>query len=119
MIPFSLGEVETLPDFSLRALSIRSELVSVKDQTGQINKLTGKYIMEMPNMKHIQLCMTYFEIYFIRFECQPQSDQLSIILTPSIELIFKNLETSDIEMNPSHSIIEPIVNRKSGNTFHH
>ena len=36
-----------------------------------------------------------------------------------MELIFETLETSDIDMNPYQSIIEPIVNRYFGNTFHH
>ena len=36
-----------------------------------------------------------------------------------MELIFENLETEDIEMNPYHSMIEPIVNRNFGNKFHH
>ena len=49
--------------------------------------------------------MTYFELDFRRFERQPQSDQLSIIFTPSMEVIFGALKTLDIDMNPSHSMI--------------
>ena len=36
-----------------------------------------------------------------------------------MEVIFETIETEDIDMNPYHSIIEPIVKRKFGNTFHH
>ena len=63
--------------------------------------------------------MTSFELDFRRFKRQPQSDQLSIIFTPSMELIFGILETADIDMNQYHSIIETIFNRNFGNTFHH
>ena len=35
VIPFCLGEGETLPDYHLRALKIRSELELMIDQTGQ------------------------------------------------------------------------------------
>ena len=91
----------------------------MKDQTGYINNLTGNYIREMSNLKHLQPYMTSFELDFRKFECQSQSDQLSIILTPSIELIFEALETDDIEMYPSHSMLDPIFYRNFGNTFHH
>ena len=47
VIPFHLGEGETLPEFHLRALTIRSELDLMQYQTGQINNLAGKYIMEL------------------------------------------------------------------------
>ena len=45
LIPFCLGEGESLTYFHLRALEIKSELILMKDETGQINNLTGKYIM--------------------------------------------------------------------------
>ena len=45
LIPFRLDEGEPLPDFHLRALAIRSEILIIRDQTGQINNLTGKVIM--------------------------------------------------------------------------
>ena len=54
VIPFCLGEVEYLPDFNLRYLAIRIELVFMIYKTGQINNITWKYIVEMSNMKHIQ-----------------------------------------------------------------
>ena len=42
VIPFRLGEGESLPDFHLRSLATISELVFMKYQTGQINNLPGK-----------------------------------------------------------------------------
>ena len=60
VIPFHLGEGEHLSDFHLRALAIRSELVLIRDQTVHIKNLTGKYIMELSNMKHLQQYMTSF-----------------------------------------------------------
>ena len=62
VIPFHLGKGEHLSDFHLRALAIRSELVLIRDQTVQIKNLTGKYIMELSNMKHLQQYMTSFDL---------------------------------------------------------
>ena len=42
VIPFRLDEGENLPYFQNRALEIRNELILIKYQKGQINKLTGK-----------------------------------------------------------------------------
>ena len=75
--------------------------------------------MELSNLKHLQCYMNSFEIDFRRFESQPQSYQLSITFTPSMEIIFETLETVDINMNPYHLMIKPIVNRNFGNTLHH
>ena len=47
VMPFRLGEGEPLSDYYLRSLAIISELVLMKYQTGQINNITGKYIMEI------------------------------------------------------------------------
>ena len=58
VIPFRLGEGETLPDFHFRSLVIISELVLMRYQTGHINNFTGKYIMELSNLNHIQCYMT-------------------------------------------------------------
>ena len=102
VIPFRLGEGEPLPYFHLRDLEIRSEIVLMRDQTGQIKNLTGKYIMELSKLKHLQCFMTSFDICFRRFERQPQSDQLSIIFTPSMEVISETMEISDIDTNPPH-----------------
>ena len=84
VIPFRLGEGEPLTYFHLRDPSIRSELVLIIYQTLQIKNLTVKYIMELSNLNHIQRYMTSFEIDFRSFERQPQSDQLSILFTPSM-----------------------------------
>ena len=119
VIPFRLGEGEPLPYFHLRALAIRSELVLMRYKTGHINNLRGKYITELSNMKYVQLCMTSFELDFRRFERQPQSKQLSIIFTHSMERICETLEIYDIDMNTYHSMIENIVNRNFGNKFKH
>ena len=119
VIPFRLGEGEPLSDFHLRALAIRSEVVLMRDQTVQINNLTGKYIMELSKLKHLQRYTTSFELEFRRFERQPQSNHPSITFTPKTEEIFETLETADIDMNPSHSMIEPIINRNFGNTSQH
>ena len=54
VIPFLLGEGETLPDFYLRDLASLSELVLLRYPTVRINNFTGKYIMELSNLKHIQ-----------------------------------------------------------------
>ena len=42
VISFRLGEVETLPQFHLRDLQIRSENFLLQYQTRKINNLTGK-----------------------------------------------------------------------------
>ena len=88
VIPFYLGGKESLPDFHLRSLAIINELVLMRYQTVHNKNLTGKYIMELSKPKHLQRYMNSFEIDFKRFERKPQSDQRSIILTPSMELIF-------------------------------
>ena len=54
VILFFFGQGEALPYFHLISLTIRSGLEFMRDQTGQINKLTGKYIKEMSDLKHIQ-----------------------------------------------------------------
>ena len=45
VISFFLGKVETLPQFYLNSPQIRSEIFLLRYETGQINNLTGKYIM--------------------------------------------------------------------------
>ena len=45
VILFRLCKEETLPDFYLEALTIRSELDLMQYQRGQINNLIGKYII--------------------------------------------------------------------------
>ena len=61
--------------------------------------------------------MTPFELDYRKFEYHSQSQKLSMTFTPIIEEVFKTLETADIDMTPSHSMIEPIVNRNFGNTL--
>ena len=101
VIPFRLGEGEPLPDFHLIALVIISELLFRIYQTGQINNITRKYITELSNMKLLQHYMNSLDLDFRRFERQPQSNQLSIIFTPSTELIFETIGTEDIANNLS------------------
>ena len=89
----------------------------MRDKTGQINHLTGKYIIELSNLKHLKLYMTSYELEYMRFELRPQSNKLSLTFTPKMEELFLTLETSDIDMNIYRSTIETIVNRNFGNTF--
>ena len=42
VVPFRLGEGETLHQFHLKALKFRSEIFLFQDETVQINNLTGK-----------------------------------------------------------------------------
>ena len=74
--------------------------------------------MELSKLKHIQHYITSFQIALRQFERSPQSDQLKYTFDQPIELIFEAMETDDISMTPSWSIIDPIVNRNFGNTFH-
>ena len=55
----------------------------------------------MSNMKLLQHYMNSLDLDFRRFERQPQSNQLSIIFTPSTELIFETIGTEDIANNLS------------------
>ena len=61
MIYFYLGEVETPPQFHLRALQIRSEMFLLQYQTGHIKNLIGKYIMKLSKLKYLQRYMNPFE----------------------------------------------------------
>ena len=65
----------------------------------------------MSELKHLQRFMTSFNLDFIIFEHQPQSDQPFTIFKPSIELIFETLETDEIYMHPYHSMTDHIINR--------
>ena len=60
----------------------------MRDKIGHINNLTGKYIMELSKLKHIQCYMTYFDIAFIPFE---QINQLKHAFNHSIELVFETM----------------------------
>ena len=73
----------------------------------------------MSKLKHIQRYMTSFEIAYRQFENKPKSDQIPLTFTPKMKEIFETIETSNIEMNPNHSMIEPTVNSNFGNKFQH
>ena len=75
--------------------------------------------MELSKLKHLQIYMTPFDIYYRKFERYTQSQKLYITFNPTIEEIFETLDTADIYMTPSHSIIEPIVNHNFVNIFQH
>ena len=75
--------------------------------------------MELSNFKHLQRYMTSFEIYYRKFERLPQIQQLSTTFNPTIEEVFETLDTADIDMSSSHSMIKPIVNHNFGNKFQH
>ena len=47
VISFFLGEGETIPQFHLRAIHIKSEIFLLQDITVKTNNLTGKYITEL------------------------------------------------------------------------
>ena len=91
VIPFHPGEVEHLPDFYLRALTIISELELMIYQKGKINNPKGKYIMKLSKLKHLQWSMTSYEIEYRRFERHPQSGQPSLTFTPKMEEILETL----------------------------
>ena len=64
--------------------------------------------------------MTYFEMDYRNFDGKPQRHQLSIDFKTIIEKCFENHETSDIDTTTtvSPNMVEPMVNRNFGNTFH-
>ena len=71
-------------------------------QIGQIEKPTGKYIMELSKLKHIQIYTTPFELDYRKFEHLPQIQKISTTFTPTIEEVFETLEIKDIDMELSH-----------------
>ena len=119
MIYICLGKGGTLPQFHLQDIQARSSIFLLKDETGHINNLTGKYIMKLSKLKHIKRYMTTFELYCINFECLPKRQQLSTIFNYTIEEVSETLKIVYVDMSTAHSMIEPIVNRNFGNTFHH
>ena len=74
----------------------------MQDQTGQINNLTVKYIMELSKLKPIQRYMTTFELNHRIFERHPQIQQLSLTFILRIKEVFENLEKVDIYMTLPH-----------------
>ena len=63
--------------------------------------------------------MTTFELEYGKFEILPQKDLLSNTFRSTIGEVFETLDTDDLDMSTSHSMIDPIVNIKFGNTFNH
>ena len=98
VIYFLLGEIENIPQFHLRDIHTRSEIFLLQDKTGQINRPTGKYIMELSKLKHIQQYMNTFKLDYIKFENLTQRHQLSTILHSTIEEVFVTLEPADVDM---------------------
>ena len=113
------GEVETLPQFHLRAFQIRSEYFLFQGETRQVNNLAGKYIMEMSKLGHLQQYMTTFQLKYRRFERLPRRHQISTIFNSTIEEVIETPETVDVYMSTAYSVIEPIVNHNFGNKFQH
>ena len=70
-------------------------------------------------MKHLQGYMTNLELDHIQFKRMPQKHQFPTTLHFKIEEVFLTLDTYDVYMSTDHSMIDPIVNRNFGNTFHH
>ena len=67
VISFCLGEVEYIPTFHLRALQIRSDIFLLKYKTGQLNNLTGKFIIKLSKLKHLKRYTTPFELDYRKF----------------------------------------------------
>ena len=68
----------------------------LKDETGQINNLIGKYIMELLKLKHLQQYMSIFELEYIHFERIPQRHQLTTTFHFTIEEVFETLKTDNV-----------------------
>ena len=75
--------------------------------------------MELSKLKHLQRYMTPYELRYKKLEYIPQIHQLSTTFISTIEEVFENLDTVEIGMTSSNSIIEPIVNSNFGNKFQH
>ena len=70
-------------------------------------------------MKHLQRYITPIELDYRKFERLQQSHKISNVFTSTIEENFETLETSDIDITSSHSMIEPIFSHNFSNTFQH
>ena len=73
--------------------------------------------MEISKLKHLQRHMTALKLEYRNFKVLPQIHKLSTMFHFIIEEVFENLETADVDMSTSHSIIYPIVIRNFDNTF--
>ena len=67
VISFRLGERETIPQFHLRYFKVRRESFLLQYETGNINNLTGKYIMEISKLKHFQCYVAIFGLEYRLF----------------------------------------------------
>ena len=75
--------------------------------------------MELLKLKHLECYIATFELNYRNFEWLPQRHQLTTTFHFTIEEVFETLDTEDLDMSTAHSIIDPIVNRNFGSTFHH
>ena len=75
--------------------------------------------MGLSQLKHLQCYMNTFEIYYRKFQRLSQTHQLSTTFHFTIEEVFETLDTANIEISTTNSIVDPILNRNFGNTFHH
>ena len=91
----------------------------LNEETGQKN-LTGKCIVKISKLKHLQRCMNSFQLEHIKFNRKPQRNQTSNKLTFSMEEVFETPETEDVDMKTTcfTKMIELIANENFGNTFH-
>ena len=64
VIPFCFIERKTVPQLYIRALQEISETLLLNYKTGQTNILTGKYIMYLSKLKHIQSYKNKFELEY-------------------------------------------------------
>ena len=68
VVSFCLGEGETLPQFHIISFQARIKKILFKDETGKINNIIGKYIMELLKLKHLECYIATFELNYRNFE---------------------------------------------------
>ena len=90
MVKGKLSHNYTLEIFSPESIFL------LNDETGHINNLIGKYIMEISKMKHLQLYMNTFEQQYRKFDLKKHRQQLSTTFQNTIEEVFETLETAYI-----------------------
>ena len=92
----------------------------LNDKTRQTNILICKYIMDLLKSKYLQCHISTIELENRQFECNSQRHQLSNTFQFTIEEMFETLETADVYITTANysTLIETIVNRNFGNTFH-
>ena len=67
VISFRLGEGETPPQFHIISFQARIKKILFKDETGKINNIIGKYIMELLKLKHLECYIATFELNYRNF----------------------------------------------------